>query len=302
MSAYTPPQTRLYVLLARAARRALIFRRGPSKLVLLIAWDRATDAFQEGQWFRGHFYERRCDLSPSGELLVYFAAKYKRYISQLGREPEAFPTWTAISRPPYLTALTMWPHSDAWNGGGLFEDDQTLLLNHGARVPPELGQPAPPASFTVRPLGGPHGEDHTIEHARRVRDGWALIQQGQSRSEPAGDLGYVVDPPTIYEKASPPFTLQLQIRGRFQRNGPVNVEEHILSRADRDQRTVLPDSEWADWDTNGDLLFARQGELFRIPAPKLRSPDLGLSAAVQLADFRPLAFTSRRTPPELAAW
>jgi len=94
----------------------------------------------------------------------------------------------------------------------------------------------------------------------------------------------------------------LQIRGHFQRNGPVNVEEHVLARPDRDQRAVLPDSEWADWDTNGDLLFARQGELFRIPAPQLRSPDLGLSTAIPLADFRPLTFTSRRTPPEAAAW
>lgn len=75
----TPPSTRLYLLLARNGPRAVVFRRGPSKSVLMIAWDTQKDVFQEGQWLRGHLYERRCDLSPSGALAVYFAAKYKRY-------------------------------------------------------------------------------------------------------------------------------------------------------------------------------------------------------------------------------
>jgi hypothetical protein len=49
-------------------------------------------------------------------------------------------------------------------------------------------------------------------------------------------------------------------------------------------------------------LFARQGELFRLPSRQLRLPEFGLSTAVRLADFRPLTFTRRQTPPELARW
>jgi len=83
---------RLSVLLARSAPVGVIFRRGPSKQVLLIRWNLEKDTFETGQWFKGRIYESRCDLSPDGKLLLYFAASQKKpYIS-----------WTAISRPPYL--------------------------------------------------------------------------------------------------------------------------------------------------------------------------------------------------------
>lgn len=95
------PGCRLFVLTARASRKAVIFRRGPSRHVAVISWDLARDTFTVGQWFTGRIYERRCDLSPDGEMLVYFAAGWRR---------QPF-TWTAISRPPFLTALALWPKS-----------------------------------------------------------------------------------------------------------------------------------------------------------------------------------------------
>ena len=59
---------RLAVFLSRKARVGVILRRGPSKWVQMIHWDRASDAFTPGQWFHGRVYERRCDLSPDGRL------------------------------------------------------------------------------------------------------------------------------------------------------------------------------------------------------------------------------------------
>jgi len=48
---------------------------------------------------------------------------------------------------------------------------------------------------------------------------------------------------------------------------------------------------------------ARRADPAGLEAPvRLRSPDLDRSDAVPLADLRLLTFTSRRTPPELAAW
>lgn len=64
MSAPTFP-ARLHVLLAQGGSRAVVLRRGPSKDVCLIAWDRGRDTFEEGQWLRGRIYERRCDLRIS---------------------------------------------------------------------------------------------------------------------------------------------------------------------------------------------------------------------------------------------
>ena len=44
---------RLYVLLARESPAAVVFRRGPSKRVLLLSWDTETDELREGQWLNG---------------------------------------------------------------------------------------------------------------------------------------------------------------------------------------------------------------------------------------------------------
>src|SRR2546430_12168249 len=45
-----PSDVRLYAILARNAARAILFRRGPSKRVLLILWNMENDTFDEGQW------------------------------------------------------------------------------------------------------------------------------------------------------------------------------------------------------------------------------------------------------------
>src|SRR5919109_3427070 len=111
---------RLFVIQARRAPYAVVFRRGPSKVVRLIGWHTGTDTFDFGQWLKGRIYERRCDLSPSGSHLIYFAADFKK----------PYYSWTAISKPPYLTALALWPKGDCWHGGGLFDAAWSLWLNH----------------------------------------------------------------------------------------------------------------------------------------------------------------------------
>jgi len=135
--------TSLFVILARNGRDAVIFRRGPSKQVLLIKWDRRKDRFEAGQWFKGRIYERRCDLSPSGEMLVYLAAKHKGPIG----------TWTAISRAPYLTALALWPNMGTWGGGGLFQSEYSLLLNHDSVHRTLADGFQLPKAMKVQPLG-----------------------------------------------------------------------------------------------------------------------------------------------------
>ena len=57
-----------------------------------------------GQWFKGRIYEKRCDLSPDGTKLIYFAQKIN---TRTLNDPKYSYAWTAISRPPYLTALAL---------------------------------------------------------------------------------------------------------------------------------------------------------------------------------------------------
>jgi hypothetical protein len=109
------PAPRLFVIMAAVAPVAVVIRRGPSAWSQLTLWNTATDAFTEGAWFRGRIYAEKCDLSPDGKLFVYAALK--------GGD-----SWTAVSRPPWLEALALWPMGTTYGGGGRFADDRRLVL------------------------------------------------------------------------------------------------------------------------------------------------------------------------------
>ncbi len=68
---------RVHAILARNADTAVIFRRGPSNRVATIDWDLKNDTFELGQWLHGRIYEYRCDLTPDGKYLIYFATQWQ---------------------------------------------------------------------------------------------------------------------------------------------------------------------------------------------------------------------------------
>ena len=115
---------RIHVLFARDSEKAVVVRRGPSKSVCTVAWNRRNDTFALGQWFHGRIYERRSDLSPDGKYLIYFASDGCWNSDLKG-------SWTAISRAPYLKAIGLWAKGDCWNGGGLFTSPNRYWLNDG---------------------------------------------------------------------------------------------------------------------------------------------------------------------------
>ena len=121
----TTSPAHLYFIIARNADLAIIFRRGPTNWTQLISWNLKDDSFTFGQWFHGRIFERRSDLSPSGKYLLYFAGDWRRKRREFG------PTWTAISRPPYYTALALWQEMGTWGGGGTFIEDHHVVLSSG---------------------------------------------------------------------------------------------------------------------------------------------------------------------------
>lgn len=294
------PKAQLFCILARNASSAVIFRRGPSKQVLLIKWSLKKDTFEYGQWLKGRIYERRCDLSPKGEKLIYFAANWK-----YGKHPQS---WTAISKPPYLTALALWPNIGAWGGGGLFSSELTILLNH------EKGQRELMRGFTlgrgvkVESLGpnAGRGEDDPIYHTRLIRDGWQVLQEGKcNRPNWDADIVWVYQEPRIYFKKSPKsksdFSLQMQIKGIHERDKYWYAIDHEVFTENNKLVLSLPRTSWADWDKNGDLLFSDSGKLFRLP--HARTPEkFCISRAHEIADFTNLRFEEKRAPKEALNW
>ncbi len=107
----TKPNCSLSVFPARDVPRAVIIRRGPSKLFHVMLWNMQTDAIQHGSWFRGMIYADSCDISPDGQFFRYCAHNgSRRTWENLGSN-----AWTAICRPPFLKALSMHvSHDGTW--------------------------------------------------------------------------------------------------------------------------------------------------------------------------------------------
>jgi hypothetical protein len=288
-------QVRLYCILARKSPLAVVFRRGPSKRVLLIQWNTETDEFHEGQWFKGRIYERRCDLSPGGKRLIYFAATYK--------EPHF--SWTAISKPPYLTAFALWPKGDGWGGGGLFKKENEIILNHRSAEMKLAAGFELPRHLQVKPLGDSSGwgEDDPIMSIRLEREGWRLVQEGETiQHKLSAPVRMEFNPAYIWSKASRGrYELEMQFTGVSERDGPWYIIEHVVIDK-RDGSTIeLGRTDWADWSHSGDLLFAKAGKLFRLGCSDDGNLD-ELDRAKLLIDLNDRSFVNVAAPDEATHW
>lgn len=257
---------RLSCLMAHDARKAVIFRRGPSRQTCLIAWDLASDTFKTGQWFKGSVYPERSALSADGEWLLVFMGNF--------RPP--FATWTVLSRPPYFTAVALWPKGDTWGGGGFFLGKRDIVLRQSEIAEPTIGQL--PRQFLAH-LPTPDWEARIAKAAGQDPRGWRSLGDWRGpfrRSEGAVAL-----------------TLNWETDLRGWGETPV----YALAQSGRTMR--LPGVDWADLDHDGDLLFARGGALYRLAQAQFAGlgaeQDLWQVARL-LADFTPLRFQSVQAP------
>jgi hypothetical protein len=154
---------------------------------------------------------RLCDLSPSGSMLLYFAEQYHRHSqvrishgpydplkSPLGAKPKSllrrgrkvpryiahafeFPpprvergSWTAISKPPYFTALAIWPSLGRRTGGGRFKSEREIVVQEAAGgMTPIANTPIPQSVRTISGQAGMHGPaayEPTAEKGERQVD------------------------------------------------------------------------------------------------------------------------------------
>ena len=289
MAAPPDPSTRIFGVIARAAPRVVLIRRGPTKHVLLLTWDTTKHEFHAGQWFKGRIYEERCDLSPKGDKLIYLAASHKGELQ----------SWTAVSRPPFLTALALWPNMGTWGGGGLFESARVLQLNSGSlkpadgfKIPPEL------RVVPIAPWAG-RGEDEPIASTRMKRDGWELADAGEVTHYRKGiPYSWEFVRPQRWRKTCGPWTLERALLGIHEPDGSWHVYEHRILDAEGNPAHDLGRSDWADWSTSRELLFAKEGKVGRmVPGSRglLGEPE-------ELVDLRPLKFEATPPPREALGW
>lgn len=300
------PSCSLYVIPASDGKSAVVFRRGPTKRVMIARWSLKDDRVDHGHWFAGRVYERHCDVSPDGTLLLYFAARYKAPL----------PTWTAVSRVPYLTALVMW--TCYVNGGGYFETNRAIALDEfvsseALRSKNRQHLPFPVEELTrhlsVRHIGSTDDlrRPYCVEHGRLVRDGWHCTSEGVQMVEGRFRFEPRLVEPQVYERSmpnrrtgtrSPTLRRLLKSVGEYKTHETFEVIDHSGMRL-----RELVNCTWADWHMSGDLLFARDGCLFRLKRIAVSTPvEDPLANATLVHDFRALDFEKRKPPEWATQW
>ncbi|WP_165069280.1 hypothetical protein [Paludisphaera rhizosphaerae] len=268
-----PP--RIHVLLAREAPLGVVIRRGPSKQVCTLLWDRATDEFQLGQWLHGRIYERRADLSPDGKHLIYFAMNGHW-------DGEARGSWTAISRAPYLKAVTLLAKGDCWHGGGLFTANGRYWLNDGSGHTPIRDSREVRRDSQYNPRTDFGGECLGVYYVRLLRDGWTLV-----RREKLGKWKIL----SVFEKPAPGgWTLRKLAHEEVDHPPGKGCywDEHQLARPNT--TIASPDWEWADVDRHR-LVWASAGKLFAG-----RLDESGIAQQTELHDFNDMEFEPIEAP------
>jgi hypothetical protein len=266
---------RLHVLLARGAKVGLVIRRGPAKSVCTVLGDRKRDTFKLGQWLRGRIYERRSDLSPDGTHFIYFAMN--------GRwKSETKGSWTAISRAPYLKAITLLGKGDCWHGGGLFLSDRQFWLNDGyghfeLKTAKEVRR-----HIQYRPPNYYGGECLTVYYNRLQRDGWTMSKDEYQGAD-------------LFEKQLPKsWKLRKLAFAESTIDAPPGQgcywDAHELRHEATNTILAYPEWQWADY-VDGRLVFAVDGQL--------RTAQLGrgkLSSEKLLQDFNDMKFQAIAAP------
>lgn len=264
----TAPSCRLAVLLAAGCRKAIIFRHGPVKHTRLIAWDRATDTFEPGQWMKGtRVYDERSAISPDGEYLLLF----------LGTFRPPFQTYTVLSRPPYYTALALWPKGDTWGGGGTFAGDRDIVLDHFSKtLAPGFAWPSP---FRVELADS--GADALLARLKASREPPPSWQKRENEAawtkRCVGDVCLMAS-----ERRVSQFLAQLEYA--------LVYDTYNVS---------LAGARWADIDTNGDVLFAVGGALYRLHLDDVShamTKNDPLARSRLLADFSDMQFEPVMAP------
>lgn len=234
----TPP--RLFGIPARDAPVVAVLRRGPSDWCQIGRWDvGAQPAYQPGSWVRATLYPQRCDLSPDGRWLCYFTLRRRA-------DWQAGPTYVAVSRLPWATALAAWGSCGTWTRGMHFVD-------------PAVHEAGRPDEGDDEPLRRSHGLAYTrpISFAVERRRGWAETSDSPPRRE--HDMWDERRAPRVtLQKLRPGGGPTLQVSGMFAafREFDTGRYGEPTYRLVGDDPAELPGVLWADWAPDGRLLVA----------------------------------------------
>lgn len=229
----TTSAARLHVLLASENNFALVIRRGPTKQVCTLGWNRADDTFELGQWLKGKIDFSSCDLSPDGRHFVYYASK-------------SLERYTVVSRAPFLKALHFWSAKKPTYGGGFFDNERVWILTN--KPVPEVRRLPHFAREENAPELTTRASWSDISDWRRERDGWMLQPDDYQRRK-------------RWHKALGEWTLAHWIYSWKERK----ADSYELRHNATDEVVASGEWNWADFDAPRQrLCLARDGQLWAL--------------------------------------
>ncbi len=249
-----------------------VLRRGPSAWSHVGRWDVAEPAYTPGAWLRGNLYPQRCDLSPDGRWLCYFTLK-----GSARWKPG--PTYLAISRLPWLTALAAWGTCGTWTRGAHFVDRRRTW---------EVGEPAAGDAAPCKKKFG-LALTRPATFAVERRRGWTETADSPPRS-PRDMWDERRADRIVMEKARPRSRdgVRLTVRGwfaAFRSSLPGGAQDVRYELSLPGRSIPLDDLQWADWGADGRLLAAtRDG---RLQIRDVRSGDFAVRWEVDVGSLDP---------------
>ena len=265
------PGTSLHVILRTGAQKK-------KKVSSAWAWDWATDEITLGQWLGGRIYPLECDLSPDGQWMYYNALNAK------WDDEATLGCFGALSRAPYLKAVTLWPVGNRWMPGMLIKRWGRRARTRAAYV----GAPALPEAFTR--------EFYLISgfYPQRLRrDGWTKRKTVKRPGRPDFHGTPVTDRVSTFSRP---------IRGAARLHRIHHVEPLGAGPTRYDTHAIVdtgganhprPGWQWAQVDeVRGRLLWAEEGRLWAGRIGRRGLPE----DPTLLYDFNGLRFARKVAP------
>ena len=223
-------------------------------------------------------------------------------------------------------------------GGGSFENEKIVQLNlykdsfrDGVKIPTEAQygefgeQLSLPKEIRIKYLDDlDEFQDYLQKNIKNksmvdsffdphLRRGWELIEKPEKIIEqppglswqktddsPGSKIWLTYDSPRSYQRVFENDILRMLIRGYGEKNGPNAVIEYSFKAKKSEDWFDFGRLDWADWDKNGDLLFANEGKLYRVKRTSKSAYDL--EKATELADFNNLKFEEKVAPKNALKW
>jgi len=273
---------RLFGIPASAADIVGVIRRGPTAWCAVGCWDVAAVTYEQGAWLHGTLYPQRCDVSPDGRWLVYFAL-------QPSATWELGWTYVAIARLPWLHALAAWPTDGTWSRGCHFVGDTS------ARLEGEPGHGSLPYELLGAGLVVTAAASYAVERRR----GWSEAAGSPPRAssdvwdERRADILRMTKP-----QPGSSGSVRLEVSGgyaAFRAGGLATRAAYAV--VDGGREVALAGVQWADWAGDGRLLVAtKAGRL------ETRGSASWTEADAVVADLRGTEPAPVEAPPSARSW